>query len=268
MHRIAVALVVTLQLLLGCGGGEVARTITVTYIGNEGFMVEMGGTKVLVDALSRSEFYASPSDSLVRALMEGRPPYDGIGHLLVTHPHPDHFNRALVSGFLRSNAATRFIAAGPVCDRMVADGIPAAQCSPINLALGERAVIRDGHTEVMAVRLPHGWNPEEENLAFLVKAHGRTVLHVGDALLTAAAGHLRTLPWDSLSVDILFLEFFDRSSETQEIIEQLIRPAVVVLMHIPPGEEDTIRNAQEKVHPRTVVFAREGEARTFEFLPD
>lgn len=267
MTRSAIILMLGLLFLPGCGGEDVAGTITVTCIGNEGFMVEMGGTKLLVDALSRSEFYASPSDSLVSALMEGRPPYDGIGELLVTHPHPDHFNRALVSGFLRSSPATRLLATGRVCDRMVADGIPAAQCSPINLAPGERTTVRNGHTEVLAVRLPHGWNPHEENLAYLVKAHGRAVLHVGDALLAAGAEHLRALPWDSLSVDILFLEFFDRSTDTQDMIEQLIRPTVVVLMHIPPGEEENVRNAEEKVHPRTVVVAREGETRTFDFPP-
>lgn len=268
MNRHAIVLSLALLILPACGGGGDADRITVTYIGNEGFMAEMGGTKILVDALSRSEFYASPSDSLVDALVEGRPPYDGIGHLLVTHPHPDHFDPDLVARFLRGRTPARVIASGAVCDRLAAVGIPAERCSPVATEPGARSVVRGEDVEVLALRLPHGWNAGMENLAYVVRAHGRTVMHVGDALLTAGAEHLRTLPWDSLAVDILFVEFFDRSTDTEEIIQQLIRPAVVVLMHIPPGEEENVRNAHEKVHARTEVFDREGETRTFDFPSD
>jgi hypothetical protein len=118
------------------------------------------------------------------------------------------------------------------------------------------------------VRLGHGGDTGINNLAFVVRSNGYTIVHVGDARLSHNEECLRTFDWSSYAVDLLFVEYFERGSQTQDIVANMIKPKHIVLIHIPPGEEESVRNADEKIHPRTVVFRRENEMRRFDGLAD
>ena len=85
---------------------------TVTYIANEGFLIEAAGKKVLVDALFDSGFgtYLSPPQEALAQMTGAREPFADVDLLLVTHPHGDHFNPKLVVEFLRNQARCRLIA--------------------------------------------------------------------------------------------------------------------------------------------------------------
>jgi len=63
--------------------------------------------------------------------------------------------------------------------------------------------------------------------------------------------------------DLLFIEFFDRSDETEAIIDSVIRPTRVVLMHIQGGEEEQRLRESGDARPPRVVFRRVGETMTF-----
>jgi hypothetical protein len=75
---------------------------------------------------------------------------------------------------------------------------------------------------------------------------------------------VRAIDWSSYDVDILFIEYFDKDSRTQDTIQDLIRPKHVVLMHIPAGEEDDVRTASAKIFPQAVVFGKELETKRFD----
>jgi hypothetical protein len=143
----------------------------------------------------------------------------------------------------------------------------ARQWSRVDLDPGRHRVLSDDKAEVLVLRLAHGGNPDISNLAFLVRSNGYTFMHVGDARLSVSEEYLRRVDWTSYSVDILFIEYFDHSSETQSIIKNLIRPGHVVLMHIPGGEEEKVRREEGGVHPRTVVFEKEGDMMRFDPPP-
>jgi len=66
-------LVVSILLVVGCGQNARRNTFEVTYIANEGFLITMGDTKVLVDALPSSPYYANPSANIVAKLMNDHP---------------------------------------------------------------------------------------------------------------------------------------------------------------------------------------------------
>jgi L-ascorbate metabolism protein UlaG (beta-lactamase superfamily) len=73
----------------------------ITYVANEGFLIQAGGKKVLVDALFEgTKDYLAPSQELLTRMTEGSGPFADVDILLVTHPHDDHFNPKLVVGFL------------------------------------------------------------------------------------------------------------------------------------------------------------------------
>jgi L-ascorbate metabolism protein UlaG (beta-lactamase superfamily) len=243
--------------------GGPKRALEVTYIANEGFMIAMGGTKILIDALQRSKHYANPSDTLVANMIEGVPPFADIDYVLVTHDHADHFNAEMVSRFLVHHPATQLIASSETCGKLAKEGVADRQRTGIDLEMGHHRTIRSKKAEIVALRLEHAGGGEITNLAFLVRAHGFMIVHVGDALLAQDQDDVRAFDWSSYKVDILFIGYGDTGSLTQQIIRNVIKPKHVVLMHIPPGEEESVRKEPVQVHPRTVVFGKQLETRRF-----
>jgi L-ascorbate metabolism protein UlaG (beta-lactamase superfamily) len=261
------ATILLLGILLGSGcSQDNTNTLEVTYIGNEGFMISTGSTKVLIDALPRSDYYATPSDSLTEKIVNGIPPFDGVEYFLVTHDHADHFNAELALRFLLKHPASQFVAGPEACAKLVGDSIAERRRTEINLRTGEHGTVRGERAEIIALRLEHGGSATIDNLAFIVRSNGHTVVHVGDAKLSDNEKYLRTIDWGS--VDILFAEYFDQSTQTQEIMQKLIKPEHVILMHIPPGEEISARNVNGKIYPRTVVFGKESETIRFDNTVD
>jgi len=263
MARFSVVFLVGILLVVGCGQDDKKSALEVTYVANEGFMVTMGSTTILIDALPKSKYYVNPSETLAARMMNGIPPFDRVDYFLVTHNHPDHFNAEMMSRFLLNHPATQLIASLETCSELNGDSIAGKRLPGIDLKMGQHQTIRGGRADIVVLRLSHGANAGISNLAYVVRSSGYTIVHVGDARLSDNEEHLRTLDWKSYDVDLLFIEYFDRSDETRDIIEKMIKPNHVVLMHIPAGEEDGVRNADEKLHPRTVVFGTGGETKMF-----
>ena len=254
--------------LAGCSPSNQKHTLEVTYIANEGYMITMGDTKVLIDALPKSKYYANPSDTLAAILMDGIPPFDKIEYMLVTHDHPDHFNAEMTSRFLLHHPAAQLVASCKTCSKLNGDSTSGKQHRGIDLKMGQHQTLRGDKAEIMLMRLRHGGDTAICNFAYFVRSNGFTMVHVGDARLSQNEEYLRAVDWSSYNVDLLFVEYFDRDSQTQDIVTTLIKPRYVVLMHIPPGEEESVRNDNEKIHPRTVVFERENETRRFDNFAD
>jgi L-ascorbate metabolism protein UlaG (beta-lactamase superfamily) len=266
LHRFL--LILGILYVPGCSQDNRKSALEVTYIANEGFMIAMGSTKILIDALPNSRYYVNPSDATVTAMVSDAPPFGGIDYCLVTHNHPDHFSAPMVSRFLSHHPATRFIANSTTYGKLMEDSIAGRRYIRVDLKKGEHQIIPGNKAEILALRLVHDGDSSMNNLAYLVRANGHTIFHVGDARLSLNEEYLRTLDWKSYDVDLLFIEYFDRDTPTQDIIETLLRPKHVILMHIPPGEEDDVRNADGEIHPRTFVFEKQNETRRFDDLTD
>jgi L-ascorbate metabolism protein UlaG (beta-lactamase superfamily) len=266
MTRYDATALLCLLLLAGCRPSTREGPLEVTYLANEGFMIVMGRTKVLIDPLPHSQYYANPSDSLAAQIENGVPPFDNIDYVLVTHDHPDHFNAERMSRFLLNHPDARFIASTETCGKLPGDRLPASQLEAVRLGRGGQQTFTGGKADITALRLDHGGYQEIANLAFRVAANGYTIMHVGDARLCDNREFLQSLQWPRSGVDLLFVEYFDDDSNTQAVLDSLIRPGYLVLMHIPPGEEDTVRHSPDKIHPRTVVFGKENETRRFDEL--
>jgi L-ascorbate metabolism protein UlaG (beta-lactamase superfamily) len=265
MIRYGTILLLGMILVCGCSQKR-GDALEVTYIGNEGFMISTGSTKVLIDALSRSDYYASPSDSLATRIINGMPPYDGVDYFLVTHDHADHFNAEMASRFLLQHSAAQFVSGPEACGKLVGDSIADRRRSELTMQTGEHGTVRGEKAEIIALRLEHGGSAGIDNLAFIVRSNGYTFVHVGDAKLSDNEKYLRTIDWGR--VDLLFAEYFDQSTQTQEIMQKLIKPKHVILMHIPPGEEISARNVNGKIYPGTFVFGKENETVRFDDLVD
>jgi L-ascorbate metabolism protein UlaG (beta-lactamase superfamily) len=261
MNRCGIIVLLGFMLLSGCGRHTREGPLEVTYLGNEGFMVALGSTKVLIDALASSPYYVTPTDSQVAKIENGTPPFDNISCVLVTHEHPDHFNADMMSRFLLKHPNVHFVASAETCGKLEGDSLSGFRSGGVRLERGNHETFKRGNAEITALRLDHGGYRDITNLAFCVTANGYTVVHVGDARLSENRAFLQSFPWPSSGVDILFMEYFDRGSDTQAIIDSVIRPGNLVLMHIPAGEEKEVWDAREIVHPRTIVFGNVNEMR-------
>jgi L-ascorbate metabolism protein UlaG (beta-lactamase superfamily) len=86
----------------------------VHYVANEGFLIEVGAEKVLIDALfdNQSITYCHvPDETTLRKMENAESPFDGVGLILVTHAHPDHFSPQSVLRRLRNDSAA--VVVGP-----------------------------------------------------------------------------------------------------------------------------------------------------------
>jgi L-ascorbate metabolism protein UlaG (beta-lactamase superfamily) len=79
--------------------------LTLTFIANEGVMLESGSHKILIDALfdAPNAAYAAPSPEILQKMEAGRPPFGNIDLILITHNQPDHLRIGCLDRFMLKN---------------------------------------------------------------------------------------------------------------------------------------------------------------------
>jgi len=91
-------LVVFAILAAGCTGARPSApaALRVTYLANEGVLLEAGDTRVVIDGLHRhyKDLYATLPDRAREALESAVPPWDGIDLIVVSHRHRDRRARS------------------------------------------------------------------------------------------------------------------------------------------------------------------------------
>jgi len=258
--------------------GVVARTwqpaLDVTYIGNEGFLIQAGGKKVLVDALFNNDFFLAPSPELLAQMTGGSVPFADVDLLLVTHRHSDHFNSKLTIEFLRHHAHCQFVAHTQVVDLLrKEEGFAQieAQIHEVKLEPGAFERIGLNGISLDALCLRHmSDNPEKEptrNLGFIVELGGARFLHMGDSLIIQSEADVKNYPFEQKPVDILFLNQYDRSPATQQFIAEKIKPSLIVAMHVPPAELEEESKNIRAAYPHAIVFKQSMERRALPSKP-
>lgn len=268
-------------LLLTLGSTAASEELHLTYLGNEGFLIEAGGHKVLIDALTAQDpTYVLKTEALQRQLLRAEPPFDDVGLVLTTHRHHDHFDPDAVSEYLLANPRARFISTPQAVERLrrahpawdvIRDRVDARYP-----ATGERIAIDGLPFSLELLRLHHGLErrPSTENLGFLLDVGGWKVLHIGDTEATERDFAPYRLAEDEIDIALVPSWFFAREPWTG-VIETSVAPRRLVAMHLAPDwhrEARTAnqRQARERVerirrsHPQVLIFERELERRTFE----
>lgn len=263
---------------LSFGSAAADPPAQVTSIANEGFLIEVGTRKILIDAIfdDRSIAYAHVPDEETLALMQAsEAPFDDIDLVLVTHSHRDHFSVVPMLEHLKGSPSGVLIGPPQVVDtlRTVEPEFEDMGISvrEVDLDLFESEDLDAGGIQVRAIRLRHSAFMETdeetgeqvdrharvENLIFLVEFKGLTMLHVGDAVLSQNPELFEEEGFEKKKIDIVFLEFFDWSDETKSILDQWMTPDHVVFMHLPPDPEK-IRQIEAHLRekfPNAVIFA-------------
>ena len=168
-----------------------APGVAVTHLANEGFLIEAGETRVLVDALTGDGLRGYPAvPRPLRDELEGaRGRFAGVDLILVSHYHADHFDAAAVARHLKANPAAVFLSTPQAVEELRAelgDDARGLEILAVHPAEGASARIELPGVEVEALNLHHGRGRPIENLALILRLGGLELLHVGDTVTAAS----------------------------------------------------------------------------------
>lgn len=271
-------------------GGETpaASPARITYVANEGFLVQAGDTAVLVDALFGEkplDFAEVPTEETLEKLRGGAAPFDAVRVALVTHRHVDHFDPGVASAFLHGHRDADLVGPPQVVASLketpgfegVASRVHAVPATP-----GADTSLMFGDVTVRALGIPHGpymvkdestgkmvnRHRNTENLAYVVSIGGQTFLHNGDANLLASEEYCR-FDLNPPGLDVAFLGglLWSPVEAGLETVRRCLAPRHGVLMHLHPDQKAAVRERVEALpgpHPPLVV---PGERMTEIVLP-
>jgi L-ascorbate metabolism protein UlaG (beta-lactamase superfamily) len=275
MRRIGAVLVFA---VLWCGATAAGPKAEVTYVANEGFLIEVGASKILIDAIfdDRTISYAHVPDELTLSkLQAGEAPFDEVDLVLVTHAHRDHFSVVPVLEHLKANSRAVFLGPPPAV-KIMKIVLPEWQdlgldMRSVDLELFQSRNFEVGEIRVEAIRFRHSPYMETDpetgeqrnrhanvvNLVYLIEIGDLAMLHVGDATLSHNLEFFEKGLFEKQEIDIVFLEFFDWSDETKAVLDRWMTPRHTVFMHLPPEPEkiNAIEARLLQTFPNAVVFA-------------
>jgi len=245
----------------------------ITYISNEGFLIETQGKKVLIDGLFdhiEGNWCDSPSDQTVALMRASKAPFDKIDLIAITHKHADHFNDQVVIKHMLSNPQAMVICPkqvsevlsvhpdyGKVKARIIDLTPPEYMDSTLVVSGIPTRVLRLEHSHYMeedpntgAMRNRHR---DVENLGYLLDIDGLRIFHCGDTNPLNDEEY-KGYALQEESIDIAFLErmFVAYGKEGTDIINNYIQPDHTVFMHINPGNLETYSNHFKDVENITI----------------
>lgn len=211
-------------------------TLTISYVANEGLLLQSGADGVLIDVLFRAGIdpYAKVAPEVLEAAETGKAPYD-VTAVLVSHTHADHFDPASVARHLQHNPKARLVSSQQVVDAVLAvDAALAGQSRAVTPEEGRRDTVQVEGAVIDVLRIRHGHrrNYGLHNLGHVIDLGGRKILHIGDAEVDAAHFAPFTLP--EAPIDVALLPFWFLVDDTgRALVDQHIRPKHIIAVHLP-----------------------------------
>jgi len=214
------------------------QQVRVTLLATAGVLAAAGTERFLIDGIIREEGH--PFSPVPRAeletLIHGRPPFDSIGYLLITHLHPDHFDCDKTMAFLKNNRVRRvFLPFDDSRERMREDGARLKRYMVergvpfrlLNVPVGEscRYALEDS-AELTAFNTGH-MGPQ----------YGRVNNYCSGDSDFLEDGYRSAL--DGQGVDAVFVNpLFYQNPQGRRLVSEVIRPRQAILYHVPFAGED------------------------------
>jgi imidazolonepropionase-like amidohydrolase/L-ascorbate metabolism protein UlaG (beta-lactamase superfamily) len=228
---------------------EATREVAeVTFVDNDGFLITIGHKRILIDAL-----YEGDPRRVLRPVVDGQSPFDGVDIMLVTHDHSDHFSPDLVLRYMQNNPDTILVSTRSVVDQVVAiEDTIADRVVPIQLESGEsERIVVDG-IALEALYLSHD-EPGLLNLGFVITVGQFKFFHTGDLVPDEVpAAYLQEYGLREMGIDVQFVpHFFMRPDRYHPHVWEVVQPRYLIPMHYdyrrPPLD-------LEATFPNAIVF--------------
>ena len=280
------ALVFTISLtILASIGFAAQKECKITYIANEGFLIEVEGKKIIIDGLFDKidgDWCDSPSNDMLELMSKALPPFNNIDLIAITHQHRDHFNKEVVASYLNSNKKAIVICPMQVkdqlsscvsykqfSDRIISITPKKLQSENLKIAEISFKVMRLEHSHYMEDDPENGGKRNRhrniENLGFLFDLNGYKIFHCGDTNPLNEEEY-QTFALYEENINLAFLDrmFISKGKLAMDILNNYIAPRDIVIMHINPtniqafkshfATQDNIKIFENKMETVTYSF--------------
>ena len=247
---------------------DAQKSVDITYLANDGFLITSGTEKILIDALFDKSFgrYDVPSGQLRAEITSGSAPFNDIDLYLLTHRDGDHFFAPYVIEFLKKHPETQFISPGQLKESLAGEAGIKKQLTFISSKVGEMIDTTIGSISLKIYRVKHlgdSLGNLSANLAFLIKCGDFKILHIGDGPFDFDKKSWEKFHLEKEKIDILFLEYFGQSDAKRQFIHEVIHPKYIIAQHIPPSDMETEAKKFLEVYPKATIFKSAMERKTF-----
>ena len=242
---------------------------TITYLGNEGVLIQNGQTKVMVDALFDEynlRFHA-PSANLMTKIMTQTAPYDGVDLVLVTHAHRDHFNAQIAVDYLNSNKEALMIVPPQAIDSMKQYPESFAKVKDRVNSFPWKKGWRQatfGEISIKTTYMLHAGksNKYTQNAIYIINIGGKQVIHLGDTQMER--DHFDNLRLEYENFDAAIVPFWYLTSVYgAELVRKFMHSKEIIGVHFPKkGFESSISKVKENFSS-AILFTDIGQKQTF-----
>jgi L-ascorbate metabolism protein UlaG (beta-lactamase superfamily) len=249
-----------------------AQKLTITYIANEGVLIESGDKKVMIDALFDKyyEDYLHPTEDMLEKMIAGKAPYDDVDLLLSTHIHRDHFAPTVTGRFLKSHPETKLISSAQLAKSIADDYAEGASVADQVEGIARDTQVHEREVNGMKVTaffIFHSGSSQPrmrqiENMGYLIEINGTRILHLGDSDMNPE--RFAALNLQSISVDIALVPYWYMADETGvKIINENIQPKHLLGIHFPKAGSPMALEQISKNFPEAKVLQTVFEKITF-----
>jgi L-ascorbate metabolism protein UlaG (beta-lactamase superfamily) len=211
--------------------------VTLTFLGTEGFLIQWGEEKVLIDALVREgmPLTASERGRLQLALS----PFEDVRLTLASHEHWDHFDAGYVVEYLQHSPEARFVSVAEAVDRLGSvEGFSSVsdRIATIPFREFDRTELDVAGIHVTAFHLDHTISDVWHNVAWLVEIGGLRILHLGDSSEAYSVAELvAAFDWPSLDIDVALVPPKWVASGDPGLLMGAVKPRYAFVMHLGSG---------------------------------
>ena len=101
-------------------------------------------------------------------------------------------------------------------------------------------------------------------LGSLVELNGWQVLHLADLVPEYSESYLKGYGLGAEAIDVAFVDSYFATSEVgQVLLRDHIRPSHIILMHVRPQEQASVRQQVTRLFTEAFVFSGPMETRTY-----
>ncbi len=232
--------------------------VVVTYVGNSGFLLNIGDKKILIDALFKGfkGAYELPQEVQDKLTLT-QAPFDDVDLVLVTHAHGDHINPDMVKQHLQNNPKAFFASTQQTVDAL---NDSTDRCIGFNPTKekSDSKVIDDISIETFF--LPHGPDARIINIGFLISVNGITIFQTGDADFEQFTfKEFRSLLLPERNIDLAFIQhyYLRGDSLNNKFIREAIGGKYIFPIHYhftTPAFDSTI---VKQNYPNAIIFKEE-----------
>jgi L-ascorbate metabolism protein UlaG (beta-lactamase superfamily) len=236
---------------------------TIIHVQNDGYLIMVGGKKILIDGLFVLNTNP-PSSQRLQAMQEALPPFDDIDLILVTHDHADHFEPDLVGQHLLNDTGAVVVTTDVTAEYLASWFEDANQFEErvigLHLERGGSQTLEVAGIELEVYYFSHG-SPTMPNFGFLFTLEGITFFHTGDIVVDdVPLEEVRQFELFERGIDIGFLpNFYLWQDEYEGYMESAFGAEFIIPMHVDLTSPLTPRVVMEMVAETDNMYFFESE---------